>query len=716
MNETNPQPIREIRAAQDIFEALTNSSATVYRCQDAVITGKLDLKHQVIKPAVEIINCEFQNEVDLRYVEFLHTVNLSKCIFKQVFNSGDEGESQTVYRKDLICNETTFEAGALFNGMRCEGSSFFHGARFLSLDHTADFSGTSIAKTIELNDAIFRGAATFNGMRCDVMGSFSRARFENEGKEVNFVGASAVKTFEFTGAVFKGGAIFNGCRFELGALFNKVLFENADATINFEGCSFGKVADFSDAVFKGGVSFGGSICELTGVFLKTRFEHPEKDVDFYSVSFGSILNCAEAVFEGAARFASAKCDTVFLNAAEFRNESQVIDFSCAAFATNLICSGARFRGGATFSNLKCENADFAEAEFANPKATVDFSHASFGWNLNCTGATFAGEAVFNGIRCKGGAFFNEAKFTNTFKGENRKRIDFRYSSYGLNLQCGDAEFHGEVTFESAEIGRALILAGTKFHDTAGLSNVTMRRLILGEVLPFLKPKIDLRQCGFEVYEGSKQQWRQVAERQSPELFSRDPYLQFEKYYRKIGDDTEANDIHYLGRCAVREFAKKARSNGDDRGPMADAIRWSRWRLFKDWLLKSLTGYGVKTWRLSLPILFFIAAGVGIFWPDDALRVKSPTPRTLQAAVTADASAPAAAPQASQPSPSDPTQKLFTRLGYSIDLFLPVVDLQQSDKWRPHQVWREAYSVVHILAGWLLIPLLLASLSGIVRRQ
>lgn len=72
--------------------------------------------------------------------------------------------------------------------------------------------------------------------------------------------------------------------------------------------------------------------------------------------------------------------------------------------------------------------------------------------------------------------------------------------------------------------------------------------------------------------------------------------------------------------------------------------------------------------------------------------------------------------------------------YSLENFVPVVDLHQGNYWRPnpfhpHQNEEPAdgpprrrmlgsmlrcYLWVHIMAGWILTPLLFAGLSGLIR--
>jgi hypothetical protein len=70
---------------------------------------------------------------------------------------------------------------------------------------------------------------------------------------------------------------------------------------------------------------------------------------------------------------------------------------------------------------------------------------------------------------------------------------------------------------------------------------------------------------------------------------------------------------------------------------------------------------------------------------------------------------------------------FNAIVYSLENFLPVVDLHQGMYWRPNPrhgmggrmralsgTLLRWYLWVHILAGWIITPLLAAGLTGLVR--
>jgi hypothetical protein len=46
----------------------------------------------------------------------------------------------------------------------------------------------------------------------------------------------------------------------------------------------------------------------------------------------------------------------------------------------------------------------------------------------------------------------------------------------------------------------------------------------------------------------------------------------------------------------------------------------------------------------------------------------------------------------------------------------LVNLHIDEEWEPNGLWRKTYALFHSMVGWVLVPLLIASLSGIIRRE
>jgi hypothetical protein len=103
-------------------------------------------------------------------------------------------------------------------------------------------------------------------------------------------------------------------------------------------------------------------------------------------------------------------------------------------------------------------------------------------------------------------------------------------------------------------------------------------------------------------------------------------------------------------------------------------------------------------------------GTWLFWPNDALR---PIPSASADPPAETATSTTSADKNENVGNLEP--KAIYRTGYSLDLLLPVVNLHFEDQWEPRNPWLRAYAAFQVVMGWILIPLLLASLAGFIRR-
>jgi len=64
---------------------------------------------------------------------------------------------------------------------------------------------------------------------------------------------------------------------------------------------------------------------------------------------------------------------------------------------------------------------------------------------------------------------------------------------------------------------------------------------------------------------------------------------------------------------------------------------------------------------------------------------------------------------------DSTDEWYNPFWYSLDLLSPV-DLGISKKWRPGPAHpnRRTYAQIHRIAGWIIIPLIAAAITGIIK--
>lgn len=268
------------------------------------IYNKVNLAHLSLDVALIVTNCDFKDKVDLRYCDFEQAVIFCNCTFMSEFDSGDDTDSRTIYRKNLVCNGSAFRGAARFRGVRCEGYALFRGAKFhlheplkdevhgWNLQRPpVDFTGASFAGGIDCEGARFCGAVSFNLADCGI------AYF----RSAKFLRRSPLKDRT---------KIDTESNREGGEESKKILLEWPP--VGFRAAKFSSL-DCEAALFKGAVSFRGVECAARASFQDARFMQqnllrdkigtlPDEigaaaPIDFTGASFG-YLNALGANFEG----------------------------------------------------------------------------------------------------------------------------------------------------------------------------------------------------------------------------------------------------------------------------------------------------------------------------------------------------------------------------------------------------------------------------------
>jgi hypothetical protein len=179
-----------------------------------------------------------------------------------------------------------------------------------------------------------------------------------------------------------------------------------------------------------------------------------------------------------------------------------------------------------------------------------------------------------------------------------------------------------------------------------------------------------------------------------------------KYERINGSvDLRLQWLKLQGRFYPQPFQQLAdalRNNGDDAGatrvliagedarlPTLPTVQW----LWEN-LLRATIGYGYRPFRVGCYFLFIVGFGWFLVWCGRRGRIMIPTPER----------------------PDDPLSPLV----YSLDTFLPIIDLHQEKNWWPDagRRWGWALRVwlwFEICAGWILSTLFLAGVTGLIRR-
>ena len=155
-------------------------------------------------------------------------------------------------------------------------------------------------------------------------------------------------------------------------------------------------------------------------------------------------------------------------------------------------------------------------------------------------------------------------------------------------------------------------------------------------------------------------------------YSADVYSSLEEFFLRQGDRGDADNAFFAGKQRERD---EYRCHG----------HWLRW--LRSWMLYLLVGYGRRPWQAGIPCAVLIALGCVLF-----------------------------SPKKMEPQKPEDTPRVYNRFWYSLGLFLPFVDLQADKVWKPKadQIFLRNYMRVHILLGWILVPLVLAALTGLIK--
>jgi len=150
-------------------------------------------------------------------------------------------------------------------------------------------------------------------------------------------------------------------------------------------------------------------------------------------------------------------------------------------------------------------------------------------------------------------------------------------------------------------------------------------------------------------------------------YNAQPYIALEKYLRTRGDADGADEVYFDMRSGA-------------------AAQLDPFSEFLDRLQYYLVGYGRQTWRAAILALALVAFGTGLFWDSSAQKMEHE---------------------------DDSTDNWYNPFWYSLDLLSPV-DLGISKKWRPKNSLLRTYGQIHRVAGWILIPLIAAAITGIIK--
>jgi len=290
-------------------------------------------------------------------------------------------------------------------------------------------------------------------------------------------------------------------------------------------------------------------------------------------------------------------------------------------------------------------------------------------------------------------------------------------------------FHiaGDLSFSGAKIEGQLSFSHAQFNSGSKLvlQNTLVKQAFLWRDLgPDSPVHLDLRDASVGQIADDEQSWprkgtllldgfvyqrigegpRDAGKRlewlaRQPDNFTPQPYRQLARVLRESGDDAGARDV-----LIAMEDARLTR------GALSATQR------IVHWMLRLTVGYGYKPLRALWYILFLVLLGTSIFsWGHNANVIVEVDRKSIQA------------------------YKSFSPFIYSLEHFLPLVKLGMTEHWVPDPkatptpllfpfsnrvapapaklgTYIQWYLWAHILLGWFFTSMLVAGVTGLVKRE
>jgi hypothetical protein len=604
----------------------------------------------------------------------------SKAIFTNAQIGGQASFDNARFKKD-----------AIFFGLRVLGIALFRKATF---EAQTKFQGTHFSESASFQRSRFKQNAAFARMRVDGNAFFSSEEAPEDSAaifeaESDFTDASIGGNVEFQAVKFGGLPNFDSVRVEKSGFFQEALFENG---ADFTGLRIGQDAVFDRAEFRTATIAHASSAESSAVAGGETQSSSTGVVTFQGASiisdahFGGVLFIADTSFEDAIFHGGG-----YFDSAIFRRGS------LPSF------SGAHFRHGAFFRNATFQD-------------VANFRVTRFELEARFQGAKFHKRAIFDGAVFEGIAEFRS--------GEHQ----------GKALQ---GAVFSDLSFEHARFEQDARFDGTVFRKPAGFRETSFKALYLspdgctGKKAQF-RQSIDLRGCQYDRIQADWEALLQIQDkkpkwlpaiwkwsillphglpRQQP--YDRQPYIQLEKVLRSSGRTEEADHVYLEQRQVERRQRWQRRQYG----------RW-----FTDLVFGCVARYGVRPFRLAVFSILLVVIGARFFSKPGTLlpskdneisRIdyRDGLPISGAFAVSLHQFLPVDVPMGAEWVPAALPVSVDFRMPGMIERGLRHLRLGWLARTLQYSLTPTTVaSVVLRLPGWILVPLGVASLAGVLRRS
>jgi hypothetical protein len=543
---------------------------------------------------------------------------------------------------------------------------------------------------------------------------------------VNLPGAHFLRDVSVRGSRFEGGLDFHDGRvdghltltdtaitgpadFKLARVNGNLIAAGAkfDGPADFEVMEVGKTAYFNAAAFH-------AECDFQGAKFGHKFEAWKGQFDgkasFDSIKVGGSAYLAEAIFAASASFGYANItDELSLEGVQFQSPTTRANFYAMRVGGQALLDRTQFLGPAEFGDsVVLKNFRATNARFLNAEGMASF----FGMKVG-------GMAQFRQAEFRGPVSFILADISGNFEARGAKFLNM-LDDTKLALASSD-RLHHNTDFGSMKVGGFGVLAEVSFPGTVSFRNADFQNLHLeGTSFPAGKGKVRLEGLSFRHIRAvsakrpgeddhhhdtrwidHKQSWQELkAMLAGSAAYSADVYQNLEEHFRRIGEPERADEVFLERKHQERKHALGG---------------WSRAKSLFLWLL---VAHGKRPWQALIPSALLVLFGAWIFRKDRMqVRGSNGEPNATRSESAVPARSAPMDPEASDHDLHDRefAHRPYRPFLYSLGLFLPFVDLRANDAWMPRPKFRFQwyYMRVHTMLGWILVPLGLAAVTGLI---
>jgi hypothetical protein len=548
------------------------------------------------------------------------------------------------------------------------------------------------------------GADAIIGSRLAVEGAFFLFEgFRAEG-EIKLIDAKVGGALAFKKAELHnpGGFALNAERLEVkGTLAFKEGVE-CSGQIKLVGAQVGGVFELKGTQLRnpGGVALQANGVVVKGAIIIREGFRAEGEVSFGYASVGATFECSRATFINPGR--GLEC----LSAHELTTASSIRLGPAFRAEGSVVFTGAKIGGDLSCRGVECS---FTKGEaFVASRAIIKHNLVMDGFTAKgktrLAGAEVGGSVECHLVKCiypprpalaaerldvKGSVLFNDR-----FESFGGVRLD--QARIGGDFDCTGAAFGGETEPFAApgvEVRGTFRWLGIK-KPLSGIVNLAGAKVarLDDELSSWPERQLDLLNFTYDSFAQPEQSAskRLVWLRRQKE-FSAQPYEQAVQVLRRTGQEEDARRV---ARGKQAELCRRGR------------LGWPTWAWKR--ALGFAIGYGYQLWRAVLLSVLVVAVGAFVFGASLRDGVMIPVKDR---------------PKHYKPGTDcPPNVPCFNSFVYSLDVFLPVIDLRLESYWLPvrkegeYAVAYQTWYYVQVVLGWVLTTLMVAGLTGLIRKD